>query len=1087
MSVLDFSRLLGPAGFLSTSQSFRRILAVATCWAGFLVLLTMTVLPLDANAAATLQFVSRPNNSQAVAAGGSSDSEAAVISADGRYVLFESMAANLVVLSNPPPTSGLQARRQNVFLRDRIAGTTTLVSSSQANNSGGNGDSFTAGISTNGQFALFVSYATNLVAGDSNNTSDVFLRNLTSNTNILISARMGGGSGNGISRNATMTPDARYVAFVSAATNLVTGDSNGIPDVFVRDRIANTTMWASIGASGPGASSEAPSITPDGRYVAFYSTATNLVPGITNRGQIYVRDLVGNTTTLASTNALALLQSTIGASNGFCFGHQLSADGRYVAFAVGTNSFSNGSASGLVLRQDLLTGNTDLIHTNANIPYQAYEDIRSLCMTPDGRYVTFIANTNVGSAALCVYRWDAQTGNTALVSGRTNSTVGAAAFCQFPQMDASGRYVAFYCSDAGLVTNTLTGAMHLYLRDVQTGTTRLLNVGTNKIGYEVSTTTAPSLSADGQVVVFDAPDGGLVASDNNAANDVFARNWVSATTELISGRHAILPALTARSSSLSSPLPFQTSGNGRFVVFTSDGDDLVANDTNGLRDVIVRDLFLGTNILVSAATNGFSANGHSFYPVISDSGRFVAFTSSANNIVAGDSNGLLDVFLCDLQTGTRTLVSVKTNANTAGNSEVPYVSPDGRYVIFRSDARNLVPDSTASFSINLYQRDMQTGITRALTLGGAGSWSQTPDGSRIAFIGSLGTSGSAMQIYVWNTTTASRIHTNAIQSPRSVAISPNGLRLAYIDTSGTTLYTTHLISNTTATVSAVTLPNYWIKFSQDGRYLAYATTAAKANDSNGVSDVWLYDCNAATNTQVCRAYNSSSTPSGASDFPEISPDGRFIAYRTFASNAVANDSNSVCELLLYDRVANTNHLITRSVLGNFTANNFTHYSKAFSSDSQTLTFSTWASDILPGDYNSGCDVIQVALPTSVFRDTDNDGMDDTWELTYFGNLTRNGLADIDGDGMKDLWEFQTLTNPTNASSAFEASLSPGAAPTITWPAMAWRSYQVEQRNNIDGASWQPLPNLPILSGTNGLATDSAPDPTQRFYRVRLNP
>lgn len=1046
----------------------------------------MAVLPLDANAAATLQFVSRPNNSQAVAAGGSSDSEAAVISADGRYVLFESMAANLVVISNPPPASGLQPRRQNVFLRDRSAGTTTLVSSSQANTGGGNGDSFTAGISTNGQFALFVSYATNLVAGDSNNASDVFLRNLTSNTNILVSVRTSGGSGNGASRNAAMTPDARYVVFVSAATNLVAGDTNGIPDVFVRDRIANTTVWVSVGAVGTGGGSEAPLITPDGRYVAFYSTATNLVPGITNKGQIYVRDLVSSTTTLASTNALALLQSTFGTTNGFCFGHQISADGRYVAFAVGTNSFNSGYASGVVLRQDLLTGNTDLIHTNANVPYQAYEDIRSVCMTPDGRYVAFVANTNAGSAALCVYRWDAQTGNTALVSGRTNNTVGAAAFCQFPQMDASGRYVAFYCSDSGLVTNTLSGAMHLYLRDVQSDTTRLINVGTNNIGYEVTTATAPSLSADGQLVVFDAPDGGFVTGDNNVANDVFARNWISATTELISSRHASLPALTGRSSGNTSPLPFQSSGNGRFVVFTADGDDLVANDTNGLRDVIVRDLFLGTNLLVSAATNGFSANGHSFDPVISDSGRFVAFTSSANNIVAGDSNGLLDIFLCDLQTGTRTLVSVKTNANAAGNSEKAYVSPDGRYVLFRSEARNLVTATTTS--INLYQRDMQSGITRALTLGGAGTWSPTPDGSRIAFIGLLGTSGAFMQMYVWNTATASRIYTNAIQSPRSVAISPNGLRVAYIDSSGaTTLYTTHLVSNTTATVSSGTFPNYWIKLSQDGRYLAYATTAAKANDSNGVSDVWLYDCNTATTTQVCRAYNSNLTPSGASDFPEISPDGRFIAYRTFASNAVANDSNNGCELMLYDRIANTNYLLSRSVLGNFTANNFTLFSKAFSSDSQTLTFSTWASDLLPGDYNTGCDVIQVALPTSVFRDSDNDGMDDTWETTHFGNLTRNGLADSDGDGMKDLWEFQTCTNPTNANSAFEATITAGAAPTIIWPTMAWRSYQVEKRDDLVGTSWQPLTNHPVLTGADGVATDSSPNPNLRFYRVRLNP
>lgn len=1084
MSAVNFRRRPAQPGFSFKSSSRELGLAVATSWLGFQLMLGLVSAPFHANAAAALQFVSLPNSSQAIPAGGSSDSEAAVISADGRYVLFESMAGNLVVISNPAAASGLQPRRQQVFLRDRSAGTTTLVSSSQANNSGGNGDSFTAEISTNGQFALFVSYATNLVAGDSNNTSDVFLRNLTSNTNILVSVRTSGGSGNGASRNAAMTPDARYVAFVSAATNLVAGDTNGIPDVFVRDRIANTTVLASVGATAPGTSSEAPIITPDGRYVAFYSAATNLIPGITNKGQIYVRDLVANTTTLASTNAASILQSLGGPSNSFCFSHQISDDGRYVAFAVGTNSFSNGYASGVVLRQDLLTGNTDLIHTNANVPYQAYEDIRSVTMTPDGRYVTFVANTNVGSAALCVLRWDAQTGNTTLISGRTNNTVGAAALCQFPQTDASGRYVAFYCSDSGLVTNALSGVMHLYLRDAQTGTTQMLNVGTNKVGYEVNTTTAPSLSANGQLVVFDAPDGGLVTSDNNGANDVFARTWGAATTELISSRHASLPALTGRSSSGSSLLPFQTSGNGRFVVFTADGDDVVASDTNGLRDVVVRDLFLGNSILVSAATNGFSANGHSYDPVISDSGRYVAFASCATNIVFGDANGLPDVFLYDLQTGVRSLVSVKTNANTAGTSEKPYVSPDGRYVFFSSDARNLV--TATSTGINLYQRDMQTGITVALTLGGITSWSPTPDGSRVAFIGLLGTSGTA-QIYVWNTATASRIYTNSISLPVGVTISPNGLRLAYLANSGATLYTSHLASNTTATVSSGTFSGRaGLKFSDDGRYLAYATTAAKVNDSNGVSDVWLYDCNTATETQVCRAYNSSSTPSGTSDAPEISPDGRFVAYRTFATNAVANDSNSVCELMLYDRVVNTNYLLTKSVLGNYTANNFTLFSKAFSSDSQTLIFSTWASDLLAGDYNSGSDVIQLALPTSAFRDSDNDGMDDNWELTYFGNLTHNGNADSDGDGLKDLLEFQILTNPTNSSSTFRASIAASANPTVSWPAIPWRSYQVETRDDVS-AGWQALADRPNLTNATGVVTDQAPNPAQRFYRVRTNP
>jgi Tol biopolymer transport system component len=256
-----------------------------------------------------LQLVSALDPAQAPPAGGGGDSGRSIISPDGRFVLFASMANNLVLTTNGTPIPARFPPRLNVYLRDRANATTTLISVNLSGTAGGNDDSTPSGLSTNGQYVLFESSASDLVPGDTNNATDVFVRDVVNGTNMLVSVSTNGRVGNGASRSAVLTPDGLYVAFVSEANNLVLNDTNGIPDVFVRDLQAPSTTLVSVGAKSTygsppfGAflyylgSSEAPDITPDGRYVAFYSGATNLVPGVTTVGDIYVRDLVSGTTT----------------------------------------------------------------------------------------------------------------------------------------------------------------------------------------------------------------------------------------------------------------------------------------------------------------------------------------------------------------------------------------------------------------------------------------------------------------------------------------------------------------------------------------------------------------------------------------------------------------------------------------------------------------------------------------------------------------------------------------------------------------------------------------------------------------------
>jgi Tol biopolymer transport system component len=991
-------------------------------WRGLIV--ASVVLPTEVFS--SIQPVSLIGSGQEAPAGGNGDSVLPIISPEGRYVLFASTANNLVLTSSNRPIPTVVPAKLNVFLRDRTNGTTRLVSADITGTSGGNGDSLPAAISTNGQFVLFESSASNLVWGDTNNTTDVFVRDLANDTTILVSAGTNGGSGNGGNRGAVMTPDGRYVAFVSAANNLVPGDTNRIPDVFVRDLQAGTTTLASVGAMSVNynqGSSELPDITPDGRYVAFSSTATNLVPGVQTVGDIYVRDLIAGTTFWASTNARPVMQSVVGISNAVCYNHAISGDGRFVAFQANTNSSTATVTHGIVLRFNRQTGATDLVNTNANVATGAYEDIRSLDMTPDGRFLAFVANTNGASGATtCIYVWDAQSGSSQLASGTLSDTVPANSICQWPMIDANGRFVAFLSNATNLTTNTLVGEYHLYVRDLQLGVTTLVDEDPNGVASATSLLTAPRLSADGRFVAFECADANLVANDRNRDNDIFVRDLGGQATELISARHPSVPSATANG--LSSLSALSVSSDGRFISFASEADNVVSHDTNQCRDVFVRDRVAGTNLLVSVATNGVhSGEGLSFDAAISADGRYVVFGSSAANLVAGDINNAQDVFVRDLQSGATLLVSVSTNGVDPGNqnSYLPAISADGRYVLFRSRASNLAPGAFSNE--NAFVRDLPSGVTHALTTNGVSAAAMTPDGH---FVGVA----SQGKVYVWDSQTVTRIYTNTANTPSSIAISADGNRLVYVASGG--LSAVDRAANTNWLIaSGLSFGHPGLRFSRDGRFLAYSTTAAKAAaDTNGIYDVYICDFQTGTNLLVSHASDSTAALGGASDWPDISPDGRFVSYRSAATNLVANDANGSPDVFLYDRLTDVTSLLSASRFGNTTADNRS-LAPAFSGDGRVLLFQSWGSDLTAQDFNHGSDVFafDFLYATIVLRDT------------------------------------------------------PGEGPTIHWPATPGQTYHVQYKEDLNAGDWHDLTGTVTIIGNTGFATDLAPAAGRRFYRV----
>jgi Tol biopolymer transport system component len=991
----------------------------------------------------SLQLVSTIDPSQGPPAGGNGDSIAPVISPNGRYVAFASAANNLILNSQGNSIPAVFPARLNVYVRDRTNGVTTLVSLDLSGVGGGNGDSFPTGISDDGRYILFESWASNLIPNDTNNTSDIFLRDLATDTTRLVSANTNGGVGNGQSRSAVITPDGRYVAFVSAASDLVPGDTNRIADVFVRDLQLGTTTLVSVGAVSPGTGfavfgSDSPLITPDGRYVAFFSTATNLIFGPGSSGDIYVRDLALGQTIWASSGALAAAQTALRATNTASFNHAISSDGQFVAYEAGCSPRFYPSRSGVILRFNLQTGFTDVIHTNAFVCNSSYEDIRSLSMTPDGRSIAFVANVQGDrSPNTCIFVWNADAGSNVLASADPSGQIDPTGLCNWPVLDPAGRYVAFLSSATNLVSNSLTGEYHLYVRDLQAGVTSLVDSDMNGVGSILGPATIPVLSGDAGFVAFDCPDGNLVTNDRNRAYDVFVRDLNIATNELISAREATLASITPNGHSTVSAAGI--SADAHFIAFSSEADNLAPNDNNGRADVFVRDLWLGTNILVSVDTNGFSADGSSVEAAISGDGLHVAFTSAADNLVAGDNNRTWDVFLRDLQMGTTILVSVSMNGINPGGaaSRSPLVSADGRYVVFLSKAINLTTNSFNAGTENLFLRDVVAGTTYALSTGGAIAFAMTPDGHFVGFAGGVGST--LINLYVWDSLAATWVRTNSLPTTLStdtMSISADGRYLALRD--NLTIHLWDMASNILRTVASSTYGTHpGVRLSGDGRSLVFATLAAIApSDVNGNFDVYYYDTQTSSNFLVSRNYAGVSA-SGASDSPDISYDGRFVAYRSMAGDIVPGDTNGVADIFLFDRVSGATTLLSASRFGGHSSDNLS-CTPRFSPDGTILVFQTWASDQVQQDFNANSDIVTMNL-------------------------------------------YSSSQIPLIIATIFPDPVVPQVC-WVTWPVQPGRTYKVQFRDNFL-ADWNDTASGPTILGSQGYFRDLTSANTTRFYRI----
>jgi Tol biopolymer transport system component len=287
---------------------------------------------------------------------------------------------------------------------------------------------------------------------------------------------------------------------------------------------------------------------------------------------------------------------------------------------------------------------------------------------------------------------DRQTGQTTRVSVSSLGVQGNS-FSSGGSISADGRYVAFQSDASNLVPGDGNGMTDCFVHDLQTGATTRVSV--NSAGVEATGffgSFNASISADGRHVAFDSFAANLVAGDGNNEFDCFVHDLDTGVTARVSVDSS---GVEGNADSGAPTL----SENGRYVAFGSDATNLVAGDLNGADDCFVHDRQTGQTTRVSVDSGGIEGNGPSGLPMISSyrNARYVAFTSSASNLVTGDGNGVRDCFVHDRVTGETTRVSVDS-AGVEGNgnsSSLVFtgalsISSTGRHVAFQSDASNLV-------------------------------------------------------------------------------------------------------------------------------------------------------------------------------------------------------------------------------------------------------------------------------------------------------------------------------------------------------------------------------------------------------------
>ncbi len=466
----------------------------------------------------------------------------------------------------------------------------------------------------------------------------------------------------------SLTPDGRYVAFMSYAQNLVPGDGNGVSDVFVPDRAAQTTTRVGLGPNGSEPDGHCiailvesgPAISADGRYIAFNSLATNLVPGDTSGlWDVFVWDRVTATTSRVSVG-------TSGAqADSECLHPAISADGRYVGFSSPATT--------------LVTGDQNLA------------------------FDVFVRDRDVDSNGIFDEPGGVETRRVSVSSTGIEGNYWSGAFCTNRNaISSNGRFVAFCGAASNLVLNDTNNCPDVFVHDLETRATERVSVSSAGVECDIDSGD-PWLSADGRYVAFSSRASNLAPMPTPGGfSSVYVRDRLTGVTSF---EHVNSAGTYGDGGATRGFI----SVDGRYVVFDSYSTNLVPNDTNGLNDVFRRDRQTGEIIRMSVSNDGREGIGPTAEALgmdVTPDANVVAFGSWFANLVPGDTNGLPDVFVREVVTGPLPMLSSVSivAGDEAGNdwvrlfgSNLP--SAGGTFVTFGAGTATLIESSPERITV----------------------------------------------------------------------------------------------------------------------------------------------------------------------------------------------------------------------------------------------------------------------------------------------------------------------------------------------------------------------------------------------------
>ncbi|NOS70893.1 MAG: hypothetical protein HOP33_13300 [Verrucomicrobia bacterium] len=1006
---------------------------------------------------------------------GGSGSYSPVFSGDGRFVVFTSRANNLV-------TNDSNAIWLDVFVRDLTNATTRLVSSTGSG--GGNGNSFNPSISSNGQFIAFESAASNLAVGDTNGVNDVFVRDMIAGATTLASVSTNGfSSGNGVSRFPVMSADGSRVAFESDASDLTLDDTNSLKGIFVRDLQTSTTVMASKDVQTSTNGFESPSISADGQTIAFATVSALSFSNPNRRSDVYVYDSNSGVTIWASSN-INNLATTVGS-----FNPALSADGKFVAFkstlrTIGsaTNNLyqcdlqvlvttlvnSNVVEDGFpemtpdgrfvayesrtnVFIWDRQTGSNTLLSVDVTGTNAASGTSFRPALTPDGLKIAFLSDannitTNGGNGQPQLYVRDMASGVTRLASFNLEGQLLSSMSGLVTAITPDGSKVAFWSTDERIVPDDQNKDADVFLHDLNSGTTSLVSARDPNLPSQTSvgflSLSTESVSSVGRFVVLSALGSSLVGGEANLAT----RNFVH---DLATGANLPIEALENPNGLpiAATNLPFPTNFTARFPVLSADGRYAAyvgqfSSDIPVVDQVYLRDMQSQTNLLVSRGWGGTAGSAKSFAPSLSGDGRWVAFQSDAPNLVSTDINSRSDIFVRDMVNATNFLVSMIYFGFNGGNnySTNPVVSRDGRWVVFQSKATDLVPNTINNSYFHLFARDLTLRATRLVSVGASG----------IALTGDSG---------------------------RPV-MNPAGTLVLFTNANNQAF-----IYDLTAHLSFLVRSNCFNPaMSAEGRWVVFESLLRPGQ----IRDIVLLDRQTGTTNLVSINRNGTAGGNGTSICPQISFDGRYIVFASRASDLVENDTNGSTDIFVRDQILNTTILASPNRQGSGSGNNLS-LKPVLGADGRTIVFQSYASDLTENDFNNARDVFVLRLDAGD-SDVDGiaDDWELAYFGNLLRNGSGDFDGD-DHTDLQEFLAGTDPTNTGSILRVMTITSLAGSA-TILWIATPGKNYRVQFKAELNDPGWTDLFGIvTATSSSASRMDDSVGADGQRFYRVVLVP